>query len=86
VLWRRVQRSIEELLEAFWRLGALAGTSANDAFSVRCDRSTMTQNDIDNGRLIVEISVRPAASVARITVVLNLASSGIAAAGLREVA
>jgi hypothetical protein len=86
VVWRRVQRSIEELLEAFWRLGALAGTSANDAFSVRCDRSTISQNDIDNGRLIVEISVRPAASVARITVALNLASSGVAGASLRQVA
>jgi phage tail sheath protein FI len=85
-VWSRVRRSIEELLEAFWRLGALAGQSANDAFTVRCDRSTMTQNDLDNGRLIVEISVRPAASVARITVALNLASSGIAASSLREVA
>ncbi len=32
----------------------------------------MTQNDLDNGRLIVEISVLPAASIERITVVLNL--------------
>lgn len=85
-VWNRVQRSLEELLEAFWRLGALGGTTANDAFSVRCDRTTMTQNDIDNGRLIVEISVLPAASIARITVVLNLASSGIGASALREVA
>jgi hypothetical protein len=86
LVWNRVQRSIEDLLEAFWRLGALAGNSAAEAFSVRCDRSTMTQNDIDNGRLIVEISVRPAASVARITVALNLSSSGIGANSLREVA
>ena len=86
VLWSRIQRSIEELLEAFWRLGALAGTSTADAFTVRCDRSTMTQNDIDNGRLRVEISLRPAASIQRVTVVLNLASSGLAAGSLREVA
>ncbi len=83
-LWSRVRRSIEDLLEAFRRQGALAGNSAADAFSVRCDRSTMTQNDIDNGRLLVHISVRPAASIERITVVLNLASSG--AGSLREVA
>ncbi len=85
-LWQRVQRNIEELLEAFWRVGALAGHNANDAFSVRCDRSTMTQNDIDNGRLVVEISVRPAASIERIRVTLNLASSGAGASSLREVA
>lgn len=86
LVWNRVQRSMEELLEAFWRLGALAGATAADAFSVRCDRSTMTQNDIDNGRLLVEISVRPAASIARITVMLNLASGGAGASTLREVA
>ena len=85
-VWNRVQRSIENLLEAFWMLGALAGNTTADAFTVRCDRSTMTQNDIDNGRLIVQISVRPAASIARITVALNLASSGIGASSLREVA
>ncbi len=86
LVWARIQRGMEELLEAFWRLGALAGASAAEAFTVRCDRTTMTQNDIDNGRLIVEISVRPAASIARITVVLNLASSGMAGSDLREVA
>jgi phage tail sheath protein FI len=85
-VWTRVRRSLEDLLEAFWRQGALAGSSAADAFSVRCDRSTMTQNDIDNGRLLVEIGVRPAASIERITVVLNLASSGAGAGSLREVA
>lgn len=85
-LWTRVRRSIEDLLEAFWRQGALAGSTAADAFSVRCDRSTMTQNDLDNGRLRVEITVRPAASIGRITVVLNLASTGAGAGSLREVA
>ncbi|MBE0623307.1 MAG: phage tail sheath family protein [Burkholderiales bacterium] len=85
-LWARVRHSIEDLLEAFWRQGALVGSAAADAFSVRCDRSTMTQNDIDNGRMLVEISVRPAASIERITVVLNLASTGAGAGSLREVA
>lgn len=85
-VWNRVRRSIEDLLEAFRRQGALAGASVADAFSVRCDRSTMTQNDIDNGRLVVLISVRPAASIERITVVLNLASTGAGAGSLREVA
>lgn len=85
-VWNRVSRGIEDLLEAFWRQGALAGNSPADAYSVRCDRSTMTQNDIDNGRLIVEISVRPATSIERITVVLNLTSTGAGASNLREVA
>jgi hypothetical protein len=85
-VWSRVVRGMEALLAAFWRLGALRGDSADDAFSVRCDRSTMTQNDVDAGRLIVRISLQPAASIERITVVLDLASSGAAGATLREAA
>ena len=42
-----------------WRTGALLGTKPEEAFFVRCDRTTMTQNDLDNGRLICLIGVAP---------------------------
>jgi len=42
-----------------WRDGALMGTKPDQAFFVRCDRSTMTQNDLDNGRLICLIGIAP---------------------------
>ena len=35
------------------------GKTPEEAFFVKCDRNTMTQNDLDNGRLIVEIGVAP---------------------------
>jgi phage tail sheath protein FI len=35
------------------------GTKEEEAFFIRCDRSTMTQDDLDNGRLIVEIGIAP---------------------------
>ncbi|HKQ81262.1 MAG TPA: hypothetical protein VJS42_03625 [Steroidobacteraceae bacterium] len=35
------------------------GTTGDEAFFVKCDRSTMTQNDIDNGRLICLVGVAP---------------------------
>jgi phage tail sheath protein FI len=35
------------------------GTKASDAFFVRCDRTTMTQDDIENGRLIMIVGVAP---------------------------
>ena len=62
-LWANVRETIESFLYAEWKSGALFGTSPQEAFFVRCDRSTMTQNDLDNGRLICEIGVailRPA--------------------------
>jgi phage tail sheath protein FI len=58
-LWANVRRTVESFLENEWREGRLAGTQLEEAFFVRCDRSTMTQNDIDNGRMICLIGVSP---------------------------
>jgi hypothetical protein len=58
-LWARVRQSISNFLTRVWRDGALMGTQADEAFFVRCDRTTMTQDDIDNGRLIVLVGVAP---------------------------
>ena len=83
-LWTHLRRSLEELLIGFWQAGALGGSSAAEAFQVRCGPDTMTQNDLDAGRLIVEISVRPALSVEQITLVLALANPGLSVPGLRS--
>jgi hypothetical protein len=85
-LWTRVRRTLEALLTAYWREGALGGASQAEAFDVRCDRSTMTQNDLDTGRVKVEITVLPVAAVERITVVLTLAAGGEALAEVGGVA
>jgi phage tail sheath protein FI len=84
-LWARLKRSVEDLLTDYWREGGLRGASTAEAFDVRCDRSTMSQNDIDNGRVIAQIGVAPAAAVERMVVVLALDAGG-AAVELREVA
>ena len=62
-LWARVTAAISLFMRDQWRLGALLGNTEEKAYFVKCDRSTMTQDDIDNGRLICEIGValvRPA--------------------------
>ena len=58
-LWDRVKQSVTTFLTRVWRDGALMGKSPEEAFFVKCDETTMTQNDIDNGRLIVLIGVAP---------------------------
>ncbi len=58
-VWSRVRRSIVNFLTLVWRNGALEGTKAEEAFFVKCDRTTMTQTDIDNGRLICVVGVAP---------------------------
>ncbi len=57
--WSRVRQSVSAFLTTQWRIGALQGTKAEQAFYVACDYSTMTQDDIDNGRLICEIGIAP---------------------------
>ena len=62
-LWARVREQVDDYLITLWRNGRLVGTKPEDAFFVKCDRSTMTQDDINNGRLVVLVgiaSMRPA--------------------------
>ncbi len=56
-LWANVRETVSSFLFNEWVNGALLGDKPEQAFFVRCDRSTMTQNDLDNGRLICLIGV-----------------------------
>jgi Bacteriophage tail sheath protein len=58
-LWARVRQTITNFLTTVWRNGALQGSRPDEAFFVKCDHTTMTQDDIDNGRLICEIGIAP---------------------------
>ena len=56
-LWANVRTTVSDFLYNEWVSGALLGTDPKEAYFVRCDRSTMTQNDLDNGRLICLVGV-----------------------------
>lgn len=58
-LWARVKQTVTLFLRTQWREGALFGTKEEEAFSVAVGRDTMTEDDILNGRLIVEVGVAP---------------------------
>ena len=58
-LWANVRRTVEDFLYNEWNNGALLGLKPEEAFFVRCDRTTITQNDLDNGRMICLIGVAP---------------------------
>ena len=58
-LWADMRHTIEDFLFNEWRCGALLGDKPEKAYFVRCDRSTMTQNDLDTGRLVCLIGVAP---------------------------
>jgi hypothetical protein len=86
-LWMRLEESLDGLLQSLFAAGALRGTTAAEAYGVRCDRTTMTQNDLDHGRVIAQMQINPALPVEQITVVLALNDSGqLLALGQQEAA
>jgi Bacteriophage tail sheath protein len=58
-LWDRIRTSVEDFLLGLFRQGALQGDKPQEAFFVRCDASTMTQQDIDRGIVNLVIGVAP---------------------------
>ncbi|WP_299628771.1 phage tail sheath C-terminal domain-containing protein [uncultured Tateyamaria sp.] len=58
-LWDRLIGSVDAFLTQQWRRGALLGTKKEEAFFIRCGTSTMTQLDIDNGQLRMQIGIAP---------------------------
>jgi phage tail sheath protein FI len=63
ILWANIRRTVSDFLLNEFQNGALLGDKPETSYFVRCDRTTMTQNDIDNGRMVCLVGVaalRPA--------------------------
>jgi phage tail sheath protein FI len=59
MLWSRVRRAVEYFMLELFRQGALAGRTPQEAYFVKCDGGTTTQNDINNGTVNMEIGFAP---------------------------
>jgi uncharacterized protein len=57
--WNLVRRQVEAFLEELHRQGAFAGATPETSYLVRCGEDTMTQSDLNQGILIVEVGVAP---------------------------
>lgn len=58
-LWEGVTRTLKAFLTGLWKQGALFGTSADQAFYVKCDAETNPPASIDEGKLVVEVGIAP---------------------------
>ncbi|MDH6709010.1 phage tail sheath protein FI [Kitasatospora sp. MAA19] len=58
-LWSSIRRNITAFLTEEWRRGALFGSTAAEAFYVKCDRENNPQESIDLGQVVCEIGVAP---------------------------
>jgi len=75
-LWQQVEDRFKDVLGALQAAGALAGQRPGDGFQVRCDRSTMARQDIDSGRVIVIVEIRPAAGIETMRIQLTVGEGG----------
>ena len=75
-LWDRLIDSIDGFLTGMWRDGALLGTEKAHAFYIRCGTSTMTQDDIDNGRLVMEVGIAPVKPAEFVIIRISQSASG----------
>jgi len=58
-LWEGVSRTLSGFLAGLWSQGALFGTSADQAYYVKCDAETNPPQSIDEGKLVVEVGLAP---------------------------
>jgi uncharacterized protein len=55
--WSQVRKEVEGFLTRMWRAGIFLGSTPQEAFFVRCDKSTMTEDDIANRRVNLVMAV-----------------------------
>jgi hypothetical protein len=58
-LWARIRDSVTNFLTSQWRAGALFGRTPEEAFFVKVDETTTTQDDRDNGRVNIIVGIAP---------------------------
>jgi phage tail sheath protein FI len=58
-LWKSITRDVSAFLMLLWRQGALQGSTPEQAFFVKCDAETNTQEEIDAGRVVTLIGMAP---------------------------
>jgi len=56
-LWADVRRRVLAFLHQEWTRGALRGVTPEEAWFVRCDRSTMGQADLERGELVLLVGL-----------------------------
>jgi hypothetical protein len=58
-LWGEIRLNVGAFMQTLFRQGAFQGTSPREAFLVKCDSTTTTQADIDNGVVNILVGFAP---------------------------
>jgi uncharacterized protein len=58
-LWAQIRANVGSFMQGLFRQGAFQGASPRDAYFVRCDKTTTTQDDIDRGIVNIIVGFAP---------------------------
>ena len=58
-LWRQITVSCDSFMNTLFRQGAFQGSNAANAYFVKCNKETTTQDDIEHGIVNIEIGFAP---------------------------
>jgi|EndMetStandDraft_8_1072994.scaffolds.fasta_scaffold44720_2 uncharacterized protein len=58
-LWLAIRTTIENFMLSLFNQAALQGSKPSDAFQVKCDKTTTTQDDINNGIVNIIVAFAP---------------------------
>jgi phage tail sheath protein FI len=58
-LWAQIRLNVGAFMNSLFRQGAFQGITPKDAYFVKCDKETTTQNDIDRGIVNIIVGFAP---------------------------
>jgi len=58
-LWAQIRLNVGAFMQSLFRQGAFQGKTAREAYLVKCDSETTTQNDINNGIVNILVGFAP---------------------------
>ncbi len=58
-LWAQIRLNVGAFMQDLFRKGAFQGTTASEAYFVKCDKETTTQNDRDHGIVNIIVGFAP---------------------------
>jgi phage tail sheath protein FI len=58
-LWSQIRLNVGAFMHDLFRQGAFQGTTPKEAYFVKCDKETTTQNDINLGRVNIHVGFAP---------------------------
>jgi phage tail sheath protein FI len=58
-LWAKIRRAIEAFMQNLFQQGAFQGRTPKEAYFVKCDETTTTQDDINSGVVDIQVGFAP---------------------------